>query len=123
MIIIDSLKAKLAAIKAAIASKLTDKAKWWHRLWSIRLMIVTSFYSAAAGAWRTGMIPDEWKPQLSHWEQAILAGIGVVLPGIAAVSVVVKQTKLAEDMAVANMPECRVPEPLAPEVPHGDGQA
>lgn len=123
MIIVTNLKAKLAAMKTWIASKLTDKAKVWHRLWSIRLMILTAFYSAAAGAWRMGLIPDEWKPQLNHWEQAILAGIGVALPGIAAVSVVVKQSKLAADMADAAAPPCKVPAPLPPEVPHGNDPA
>lgn len=120
--ITDSLKTKLAALKAWLASKLTEKAKFWHRLWSIRLMIVTAFYSAAASAWRMGMIPDEWKPQLNHLEQAILAGIGVILPGMAAVSVVVKQSKLAADIATANLPPCTVP-PAASEVPHGNDPA
>lgn len=78
-------------IKAWIANKLIAQASLWHRLWSIRIMILTSFYTAAAGAWSSGLIPEEWRPQFGHITKLVLAGIGVMLPGIAAVSVVVKQ--------------------------------
>ena len=64
----------------------------WHRLWSIRLLILTTLYTSAAGAWM--VLPDDWKPELTHVEKIILAGIGMLLPSISALSVLVKQKAL-----------------------------
>lgn len=69
--------------------KLTDDARVWHRMWSMRLTILTTLYTAAAGAWV--LLPPDWQPQLSEGAKAILAGIGVALPALAAVARVVKQ--------------------------------
>jgi len=73
--------------------KWIDNARLWHRLWSMRLMIATTTYSAAAGAW--AVLPPDWKPDLSETAKAILAGIGVLLPAAGAVAVLVKQESLA----------------------------
>lgn len=67
----------------------------WHRLWSMRLMIATTIYTSAAGAW--ALLPADWQPNLSEGAKAILAGIGVALPAIAAISRLVAQPKLAAD--------------------------
>lgn len=128
MIILDSLRTRLAALKAWAASKLTAKAQFWHQLWSVRIMIATAFYSAAATAWRSGVIPYDWKPHLSHTERVILAGIGMLLPGIAAVSVVVKQSAVDAAVEARRLATvCHVPAPLAPtlppEAPHGNDPA
>jgi hypothetical protein len=64
----------------------------WHRLWSMRLMILTTIYTTAAGAW--ALLPADWQPDLSEGVKALLAGIGVALPAIAAVSRMVAQPKL-----------------------------
>lgn len=72
--------------------KLAAEAAVWHKLWSMRLMIASTFYTAAAGAWV--LLPSDWKPELSHTVQAILAGIGVMLPASASVARVIKQGKL-----------------------------
>jgi len=76
--------------------KMIDEAgQVWHRLWSMRLMILTTIYTSAAGAW--ALLPPDWQPHLSEGAKAILAGIGVALPAIAAVSRVVAQPRLAAD--------------------------
>jgi hypothetical protein len=61
----------------------------------MRLMILTTIYTTAAGAW--AVLPPDWQPNLSEGAKAILAGIGVALPAIAAVSRLVAQPKLAAD--------------------------
>lgn len=76
--------------------KLTADTNPWHRLWSARLMILTTAYSTAAGAW--AVLPPDWKPDLSETAKAALAGIGVLLPTIAAVSHRSEQMKLRASM-------------------------
>lgn len=71
---------------------LSADAQHWKRLWSMRLTIATTLYTTAAGAW--AVLPDAWRPELSHLEKIVLAGIGVLLPGSAAVSRVLKQPNL-----------------------------
>lgn len=69
----------------------------WHRMWSMRFMLLTTGYTAAAGAWAA--IPEDWKPELSHPEKMVLAGIGVLLPMLASLSAVVDQPKLRAKVA------------------------
>jgi len=64
----------------------------WHRLWSMRLMIATTAYSAAAGAWV--LLPPDWRPDLSETAKAILAGIGVALPAAGAIARLMRQDSL-----------------------------
>lgn len=75
--------------------KLIDNAGIvWHRLWSMRFSIATTIYTGAAGSWV--LLPTDWKPDLSETAKAILAGVGMMLPVMASLSIVVKQPKLAE---------------------------
>ncbi len=75
--------------------KLIDDAGLiWHRLWSVRLSALTTLYTSAAGAWL--VLPPDWKPTLTHTEQIIMAGIGMLLPALATVAPVVKQPKVDE---------------------------
>ena len=69
-------------------------AKLWHRLWSMRLTILTVIYTSAAGAWAT--VPDDWRPSIPHGVQVVLAVIGVMLPASAAVARVIDQPKLRQ---------------------------
>jgi hypothetical protein len=71
---------------------LIPEASIWYRLWSMRLIVATVAYSAAAGAWM--LLPVDLKPHLSDGVKAVLAGIGVALPAIAAVARVVDQPRL-----------------------------
>lgn len=69
--------------------KLVDDAHVWHRLWSMRLAILTTVYTSAAGAWV--LLPSDWQPHLSEAVKAILAGIGIALPALTAVARIVRQ--------------------------------
>lgn len=69
--------------------KLIDDAGQWHKLWSMRLLVLTTIYTSAAGAWV--LLPPDWQPHLSEMAKAILAGIGVLLPAVTAVSRLIKQ--------------------------------
>ena len=69
-----------------------NAASTWHRLWSMRLIILTTIYSTAAGAWV--LIPPDWQPDLSHTVKVFLAGVGVALPALAAVSRLVDQPSI-----------------------------
>ena len=71
-----------------------DAGVLWHHLWSVRLSLLTTLYTSAAGTWL--VLPPDWKPTLTHTEQIILAGIGMLLPALATVAPVVKQQKVAE---------------------------
>jgi len=49
----------------------TADAHLWHRLWSMRLSILATMYSAAAGAWAT--LPQDWIPHIpERWRWSIL---------------------------------------------------
>jgi hypothetical protein len=75
--------------------KLIDNAGiLWHRLWSVRLSVLTTLYTSAAGAWL--VLPVDWKPVLSHVEQMILAGVGMLLPALSSIAPVIKQPKVDE---------------------------
>jgi len=75
-----------------------------HRLWSLRFSIAATIYSAAAGGWE--VMPHDWRPDLTHTEQMILAGIGVLIPAAAAVSRVIAQPSLHEPPASPDDPKC-----------------
>lgn len=71
---------------------LIPEARIWYRLWSVRLIAATAAYSAAASAWV--LLPADLKPHLNDVVKSVLAGIGVLLPAIAAVARVVDQPRL-----------------------------
>lgn len=72
---------------------LTADARYWHKLWSMRLAILSTLYTAAAGAWAT--LPQDWIPHIpEHW-RVVLAIVGCALPALTAVSRIVDQPKLA----------------------------
>lgn len=73
--------------------KLIENAGQWHRLWSMRLMVLTTIYTTAAGAW--AVMPADWQPHLSDGVKAALAIVGVLLPSIAAVSRIVAQPNVS----------------------------
>lgn len=68
-----------------------DAGVLWHQLWSMRLIIATTVYNAAAGAWL--VLPVDWKPTLTHTEQMVMAGIGMLIPVSAGFARVVRQDK------------------------------
>lgn len=70
--------------------KLIENASKWHKLWSMRLLVLTTIYTAAAGAW--AVLPPDWKPELGEVGKMVLAGIGVLLPVLTGVARLVDQT-------------------------------
>lgn len=58
----------------------------------MRLAILTTIYTSAAGAWV--LLPPDWQPQLSEGVKTLLAGIGVALPALTGAARVVKQETL-----------------------------
>lgn len=64
----------------------------WHKLWSMRLAILTTAYSAAAGAYVT--LPADWIPRIpEHWK-VVLAVLGCALPALTGVSRLIAQPAL-----------------------------
>jgi len=72
----------------------TADAHLWHRLWSMRLSILATMYSAAAGAWAT--LPQDWIPHIPERWRIALAAIGCAIPALAALSRVIEQPKLRQ---------------------------
>ncbi len=72
--------------------KLVAHAALWHRLWSIRLGIVTALLKGADVAYRS--MHADWAAHLPGW---LLGGLGyasLITGAAATVAVVVKQTSL-----------------------------
>lgn len=121
MIIVTSLKAKVAAFKAWLSSKLTAYAKFWHKLWSIRLSLVSAMLSSATTAYLA--LPTDWLPYIPGYMKLALAVGAMLTASGAAGSVVIKQTKV-ESAVAQSMAQASVPAPLPPaEAPHGNDQA
>lgn len=72
--------------------KLVSYAHLWHRIWSMRLSILATAYSAAAGAWAS--LPADWQPHIPERWRVALAVIGCAIPALAAVSTLIDQPKL-----------------------------
>jgi hypothetical protein len=66
----------------------------WHKLWSMRLAILTTAYSAAAGAYVT--LPADWVPHIPDRWRIVLAIVGCALPALTAASRLVAQPKLQQ---------------------------
>lgn len=75
--------------------KLTADAHLWHRMWSMRLAILSTIYTAAAGAWAT--LPQDWIPHIPERWRVVLAIVGCALPALTAVSRVIEQPKLRQE--------------------------
>ena len=74
-----------------------DAGVLWHRIWSVRMSIISAAYSAAAGAWV--LLPYAWQPTLSEPIKWGLAAAGVALAASPGIARVVAQPKLAEKVA------------------------
>jgi hypothetical protein len=101
MKIIDNINSFFSRIKAKIAAHLIEDVALWHKMWSMRVYLLITAYTTAAGAWL--VIPVDWKPELSNPEKYGLAGFGVLLPVIGMLVRVLKQsptTKSTPDVTV-----------------------
>lgn len=71
-----------------------DVGALWHRLWAVRMAIISAIYSAAAGAWL--LMPPDWQPTLSQPIRWVLVVVGVSLAASPGVARVVAQPKLRD---------------------------
>ena len=69
--------------------ELIDDVGRWHKLWSMRLIILTTFLTSVAAAY--AVLPDDWMPAVPAWLKATLAISTVLTAGAAGVARVVKQ--------------------------------
>lgn len=77
--------------------KLIPEWRTAHKLWSMRLAILTTLYTAAAGAWAT--LPQDWIPHIPDRWRVVLAIVGCALPALTAASRLVAQPGLAQPKA------------------------
>lgn len=76
----------------------------WHKLWTVRLSIVSTIYSTAAGTW--AVLPYAWQPTLSEPVKWVLAAIGVILAASPAVARMIHQPQVAAIVAETNAKSC-----------------
>ncbi len=83
--------------------KLIENAREWHRLWSMRWIIASAFFSSVIVAYAT--LPVDWLPALGDDVKRWLAIGALASAAGAGVSRVVKQK---------NLPEPCPPDPVEP---------
>lgn len=71
---------------------LIDEAAQWKKLWSMRFIIATAFFSAVIAAYV--LMPDDWLPAIPQWVKGVLALTDLACAGAAGVSRVIKQENL-----------------------------
>lgn len=69
--------------------KLAEDAKYWKKLWSMRFLIATTFFSGCLAVYIT--FPDDWQHAIPSWLVKVIAGADFLTGGLGAVSRVVKQ--------------------------------
>jgi hypothetical protein len=77
--------------------KLVSYANAWHRIWSVRLVILTLLYKGAIEAWNH--LPMGWQPALKPWEQWLSYAVGVALTAATGMAAVIHQPSLKQDDA------------------------
>jgi hypothetical protein len=74
--------------------KLTSDAGKWHKLWSMRFIIATAFFSSIIAAY--ALLPSDWLPSIPQWIKGALALMDLGCAGAAGVSRVIDQPALRE---------------------------
>jgi hypothetical protein len=90
---------------------LVDDAHIWHRLWSMRLAIFTTFLSGATLAFEA--MPDRFKDAFPHWTLVALASVTTFMGGSTAVARMLKQPSLQSPDSVP------MPVTVPPPASHG----
>ena len=72
--------------------KLIKEANKWHRLWSMRFILATGFFSSIIAAY--ALLPLDWLPAIPSWIKGSLALADLFCAGGAGVSRIIKQEKL-----------------------------
>lgn len=72
--------------------KLVSYAPLWHKIWSVRFVLLALFWQAMQQTWQH--MPVEWQPHLHAWEQWILWSGGSFLTASAGVASILHQDGL-----------------------------
>lgn len=73
----------------------------WHRTPAFWLATLATAYCAMAGAW--AILPSAWQPAIPEWAKAILATIGCVLPGAAALAKIIEAPRAAKTASPSSL--------------------
>lgn len=80
-----------------------DVESKWHRLWSLRLAILSAAFGAIIATYAT--LPADWLPAIPNWLKLACAVGTFIAPVSSAAARVVKQPKLAASSAPVADPE------------------
>lgn len=69
--------------------QLIDNASQWHRLWSMRWMILTVMVASVGPAYMA--LPADWLPAMPNWLKAVFAYATIFTAAAGAASRLVKQ--------------------------------
>lgn len=69
-----------------------DASSQWHKLWSMRFIIATAFFTAVIAAYVT--LPQDWLPTIPDWVKKTLSVADLITAGAAGISRVIKQPAL-----------------------------
>lgn len=73
---------------------LIDDYRNWLRLWSMRWIVLATFFGSVIAAYNT--LPQDWLPIIPHWFK-LVCSYGVIFSGsMAGVSRVINQSAVAE---------------------------
>lgn len=72
--------------------KLIESASKWHRLWSMRFILATGFFSSLIAAY--ALLPPDWLPAIPSYIKSSLALADLFCAGGAGVSRIIKQENL-----------------------------
>ena len=79
-----------------------ERARVWHKLWSIRFAILSAFFGAIPTAYNT--LPGDWLPEIPHGLKVFFGLGSLFTAGAAAISVVVKQAGLETPATPVSVP-------------------
>ncbi len=75
--------------------ELTSFAGQWHKLWSIRFLLIAGFFAGLTQVYPT--LPGDWVAYLPNWFKAALGFTGIFFGGLSGISVVIKQAGIGDD--------------------------
>lgn len=73
---------------------LIAQAGKWHKLWSMRFIIATAFFSSIVAAY--ALLPPDWLPAIPQWIKGALSLTDLACAGAAGVARVIDQPALRE---------------------------
>lgn len=69
--------------------KMIDNAGQWHKLWSMRFILATGFFSGVIAAY--ALLPPDWLPHIPGYVKRYLGLADMFCAGAAGISRVIKQ--------------------------------